>query len=197
MANDESSKDLVVTGDTLVAEFLAALTNLTAVETAKFAANQSEQDAIMNIASATTGLYVNPEDIPAGAQENMVKASVDAHIKKVQAAQLASFSTSQLGQMELDAKDRYVGKKVVVEILQPEVQPIESYWFNNKTGEYTVGNIKSSSIKGIIEDLSLAQNTLLLRPTMGSRLLLPARKQYAVFVVNPMDLTPAVRITCI
>lgn len=185
---------MVASGESLVADYVSAITNLTTAETAKYVADKSEQDTISTIASASQGQFVMPQYIPPADQESLVRSSLDAHIKKVQAEQLTSFTWNQIVQMETDDKQKYVGRKVQVTILDPVNKPVESYWYNSGTGQYTSGYIKSGSVKGIIEDISIAKNMIILRPTLASRVILPNRKYYAVYVVNPQTLQPLVRI---
>ena len=186
-----------LSGDLLVADFQTAFVNIATVGTAKFAAQQSEKNAVQTIATAgaANNIYVTPRDIPVGSQDNLAKASLDAHMKKVQAEQIESFSIGQIDRMEIDDRKKYQGKKVQVIVTDFAFQPIESSWFNDKTGEQNNSIVKSKSIKGIVEDIDFENNLLVLKPTLASRVLLPSRKFFLVFVVSPVTLAPAVRIS--
>ena len=185
-----------LTGGALVADFTAAMTNLATAETAKYAATKSEEDTIatINAAAPTNAVYVTPEDMSPAMQAAVARSSVDAHLKKVQAEQINSFTAQQVAQTEQDDKQNYIGRKVRVTVIDPEFKPLESYWFNNKTGQEGRGNLKFKTAKGRIEDLSLQNNVLVLKPTWGARLVIPERKFLLVYVVNPKSLQPAVRI---
>ncbi len=52
-------------------------------------------------------------------------------------------------------------------------------------------------IKGQIEDIAFAKNLLVVKPLLASRLFLPARKEYFVYVINPETLAPTVQISFI
>lgn len=186
---------VVVSGDALVADFVTAMTNLTTAEVAKYTAEQSEHDTISTIRDASQGTYVDPVNFSAGSQESLVQSSLNAHIQKVQADQLSSFTHAQIVQMEAEIKHKYSGKKLLVTVLDPIGQPIESQWHNSRTGQYGSGQMTAAKIKGIVEDVSLTKNVLLLRPTFAARVILPSRKYYAVYIVNPNTLTPMVRLT--
>lgn len=188
---------VAITGGALVADFTAAITNLSTAETAKYVAEQSELNTMSSIEAASQGQYVMPQYISPDDQASLVRSSLDAHIKKVQAEQLTSFTWGQIAQMEADDKQKFCGRKVRVTVLEPASQPIESYWYNNNIGQYTSGYVKSRVVKGIIDDISLSKNMIVLKPTLTSRLVLPGRKYFAVFVINPQTLSPLVDLAII
>ena len=179
-----------------MADFVSAMTNLTTAETAKLAARQSEQATLQTIESANPQ-YVTPGDLSPEVQDQLVRSSLNAHLQKVQADQIISLTDQQLSQTEIDDKQKYIGKKARITVLDRKFQPLESYWFNDKTGQEREGVLKSKSINGIIHDLSFRKNVLLLKPTLKSRILLPDRKFIFVYVINPETLIPAVDISLI
>lgn len=194
----EQALATTVSGSLLVSDYRSAMTNLTTVETAKYMARQSEQATIHTIESAALGnnnVFVTPGDIPATSQETLVKSSVNAHLQKVQAEQLKSFTAEQIAQMEQEDKRKYIGKKIRITVTDSAIEPVESLWFDNKTGKYHKGIIKNKVIKGLIEDIVFAKNLLVIKPLWTSRLFLPARKDYFVYVINPDTLAPAVDIS--
>ena len=180
-------------GTALVADFVTAITNLSTTATAQFMAEQSERATIQTIESMGVGGYVQANDMPTVSQQEMVKSSLDAHVKKAQADQIATFTAIQLQQMENQDK-RYRGKKITVNIIDPDFSPVESYWLDVNTGEYSTGILKSRQVKGVIEDIVLSKNIIILKPTMLSKLLFPSRKYFAVYVINPETLQPAISL---
>lgn len=189
----------IISGAHLVADFQIAVTNLVTMETAKLAADQSEEATMRSLESVTNGqqAYLSPQDIPAASQDSIVRASVDAHIKKVQANEISAYTTAQVTELEKDDRRKYSRHKVRVNVIDPNKQSIQSVWFNNKTGQYNNGVIKSKTIKGIIDDVIFEKNLLILRPTLISRTLLPSRKYYFVSVINTQTMEPAVELTLI
>lgn len=195
--NKSSNSGLVVSGELLVADFQSALVNMATADTAQFEAKRSEQIAVQAIADSphdSNPIFITPRDIPAETQAAVAQASVDAHLKKVQAEQIASFSAAQIAQMEQEDEVKYKGKKVTIDIIDGSSQPVESIWFDNKTGQYQQTIYKKSSCKGTIQEISLTRNVLVLKPSFVSSLILPARKLFAVYVINPQTLSPAVRL---
>ncbi len=197
---NNTTNDIVRSGSLLIADFQSAIANLITMETAKYAAEQAEQATIQTIETASSpnnGIYVTPYDIPLVSQEWLVQSSLDAHIKKVQAQQITTFTIAQIAQLEAEDKQKYMGKKVRIIVLNSEIGAVESYWVNNQTGQYSQGIIKARVVKGIIEDISFNKNLLIIKPLLASRLLLSARKYFLVAVINPETLEPVVSISLI
>lgn len=190
------SDKVILNGQLLVADFQSAFANLVTMETAKYAAEQSEQATMQTLqtAGANNGIYVTPHDIPANAQEVLVRSSLDAHIKKVQAQQIASYTAAQISQLEIDDIAKYQGKKVQITVRDLEIGAVESYWYDQKTGQESRGVIKAKTIKGTIEELSFKKNLLVIKPLLASRILLSARKYFLVSVINPETLAPLISI---
>lgn len=185
-----------VTGPALVADFTAALTNLATAETAKYAASQTEQQTIQTInqAAPQNSVYVTPQDMSPAMQATVARSSVDAHLKKVQAEQITAYTEQQLVQMEQAARDNYIGRKVKIKVLDRQFKPLEALWFSSKTGHSSQTAVKYKQIKGVVDDLSLRKNAVVLRPTITSKLFIPDRKFIIVYVINPANLQPAVEI---
>lgn len=198
--SENMSGGLVTSGDALVADFQSAIANLVTMETAQYAAELSERAAIQTIQTAdrgSNGLYVTPRDIPDAAQQLLLHSSVDAHIKKVQAQQIASYTAGQIAELEATDIKTYLGKKIQVDVIDQEIGAVESYWHDDKTGKESRGVIKAKTVKGIIEELSFSKNLLVIKPLLASRLILSARKFFLVSVINPTTLSPLVSIKLI
>jgi hypothetical protein len=183
-----------LSGQGLVADFLGAMTNLTTAQTAAFVAKQSETQTLATIEAANPQ-YVTPRDLTPEAQDRLVRSSLNAHLQKVQAEQLDAMTEQQLQAAEAAAREQYLGKKLTITVLDPEFEPIESYWFDSKTGEERRGILKTKTIKGSIHDLSLRKNVLMIKPTLVARTILPERKFLFVYVINPNTLQPAVSVS--
>lgn len=184
-------------GDQLISDYLSALVNRSTTYSANNLAKQSEQLAEEYIASTpviSNPLFVTPQDIPENMQSTIAKASLDAHMKKIQAQQIAAKSAQQIQQMELNDKHNYVGKKVEVTILDMDKKPLESYWQNAKTGKITNNTVTKKKVKGIIEDIVFNKNLLVLKPTKLSQLFNPERKFFAIYVINPDTLNPMISL---
>jgi len=185
-----------LTGPALITDFVAALTNRATAETAQFEAARTERDTIqaINAAAPHNAVYVTPGDMSPAMQAAVARSSVDAHLKKVQAEQITAYTEEQLRKLELATRAKYIGRRVRVGVLDPHFKPLESYWFNTRTGRESRGTLRFRNAKGIIEDLSLRNNVLILRPTIAQRLIIPDRKYIIVYPINPANLQPAVRL---
>lgn len=185
----------MLSGEQLISEFMGAMTNLTTAVTAVHTAGQSEANTIQTIKAAASGVYADPDNFPLTSQEALVRSSLNAHIQKVQAEQLSSMARNQITQVEAELNQSYRGKKAVVTVLDQTNQPVESYWLDSHTGKENIHQVNASKIKGIIQEISLFKNALVLKPTASSRMILPARKFFFVYIVNPKTLTPMVTIS--
>lgn len=184
-------------GGQLVAAYQSALTNRSTAYTAQQEAKLSEQRAINYISETPANnnpVFVTPTDIPQNMQDTLAKASLDAHMKKVQADQIAHTTNSELYNLEQQSKRKYISRRVQITILEPNQHPAESYWQNSKTGKVTTGQINSKKIKGTIEDIVLSKNLLILAPTKIARIFNPERKLIAIYVINPETFAPMVSI---
>ncbi|HUP26176.1 MAG TPA: hypothetical protein VM124_00840 [Candidatus Limnocylindrales bacterium] len=192
-----NANSIELNGRLLIADFQSAIANLVTAETAKYAAEQSEQatmQTLETVSAQNNGVYVTPRDIPQVSQEALVKSSLDAHIKKVQAEQITSYTAVQISQLEAEDKQKYIGKKMQVIVLDKDIGAIQSYWHDNQTGQSSQGLVKANAIKGVLEDMSFDKNLLIIKPLLASRLLLSARKYFLVSVVNPQTLQPIIDI---
>ncbi|MDQ3123781.1 MAG: hypothetical protein M3Q14_03815 [bacterium] len=169
------------TGDDLVADFQSAITNLLTMETANYAASQSEQSAIATInrvAEEQNSTQLVDKDY-------IIKSSLDAHVKKAQAENITQLTITEVTRTEEEAKRYFIGKKVILNATSPQYRPFESLWFDNKSGQYKTSKMSAKSIKGKIEDLSFEKNIIVVRPRYISRLVVSSRQ---AFIVKVMDL---------
>jgi hypothetical protein len=184
-----------VSGDLLVADFHSALLNLVTMDAAKAAARRSEADitGALQYNMPGNGVYITPGDISPAAAEVVMKTSVDAHFKKVQAAQITSYTTEQVSQSQLDDIKKYKGRKVRITKLGDTKDVFVPLWADSRTGMRR-GTFRGKSVTGMIDDISFEQNALVLTPTFWSRTIQPARKYFLVSIISMETLTPDVKI---
>ncbi len=179
-----------------MADFHSALINLVTMDAAKAEAQRSEADitGALQYNMPGNGVYITPGDITPEAADLVMKNSVDAHLKKVQAAQITSYTTVQVSQLQIDDIEKYKGRKVRVTRLSDAKDIFVPLWADNRTGSMRRGTFKSKSVTGVIDDISFDQNALVLTPTLWSRTIQPARKYFLVSVISMETLTPDVKI---
>ncbi len=186
-----------IDGEQLVSDYVTALINRSTTHAAQNEAEISQHQAEYYLQSApihTNDVFVTPQDIPIHLQDSLARASLDAQIKKVQAAQIAIKSSEQIEELERNNKSRYIHKKVQLSVIDTAMKPVQSYWQNRKTGKITTGTISSTSINGTIEDIVLQKNLLVLKPSLISRTFNPERIYITAYIVNPETLKPMVSI---
>ena len=181
-------------GQELVADFQSAFVSSATIEAAKYEAARSEDELVSQLAAVSNGSYLNPGALESDLQARMTHDSLDAHIKKVQARQLESMNAAQLQQLYVRDNQVYRGRKVQITALKGHTDVIESVWFNKYSG-YRTGIIKKGKITGVIDQVLLDKNTLVLRPTSGSKLFNSELQNYLIYVVDPDTLMPMVECT--
>ncbi len=181
-------------GKELVEQFKDALIIRSSAEYASEEAVRSENETVSGLDAISRGSYLNPSSVPEDLQNQIARASVDAHIKKVQAKQLNENSKYQLEDMKLNLNEKYNGKKIKVNVLNRQQKPIESIWYDPKYNDYYNGILDTGGISGKIQEILLNKNAILVKPNLLSRLSASNRKLFMVFIINPDDLTPLVSL---
>ena len=182
-----------ISGQQLVADFQTVGISRTTAIVAKEAAKQSEEVVMNQLSSVSGGNYLNPENINEAQGDYVVRASIDAHIKKVQAEQLDSLTSAQLNDIMTKDTASYKGKKVRVISITKDYKPFDGYWFDPKNGPRS-NELKKQVVEGKIAEINFEKNLIVLEPTRLSRLISSSLKSYAVYVINPQTLMPAVEI---
>jgi hypothetical protein len=180
-------------GKQLVADFQTAFVSIATTEAAQYEAERSENDLMDYFASLQNGTYLNPSVITNSSGFGVAKASVDAHIKKVQAQQLMSMNAQQLQSLIEQDKSNYRGRKVRVTVTSSVYTPITSVWFDARNG-YRHNQTKKQVVAGTIREVLLDKNMLVLQPTRGSRLLNSGLQNYAIYIIDPETFAPMVEI---
>ncbi len=183
-------------GPALLNDFLAAYVALATVETARYEAEQSEASALDYLNHAGSGRFLHPGAIPEDSQTKITRASLDAHIKKVQAQQLAKYSRSELEEMQQHAQQLYRGLRVRVTNPSGRRDVIESVWYDKQRG-YRTGIYLKASVSGIIDEVLLREGILVLRPRKHWRLLNPSLTGYYIHVIDPIKMAPRVHLQLI
>ncbi|MBC7546538.1 hypothetical protein H7171_02210 [Candidatus Saccharibacteria bacterium] len=187
----------VISADSgLIANFVSAMTNFSTLEAAKHTAKQTAAATNRSMASihAQNNLYLTPDDMTSDQRDHLAQSSFDANLQHVQSEQLAAKISAEVANLDAVSNREYLGKKVIFQIIDPAFDPIESYWFDPATGQYSQGSITTRQVKGVVHELSLYKNLIVLKPSLYSRILFPKRKFYFVYVVNPRTLQPSVRL---
>ncbi len=180
-------------GTDLLEHFKNALILRSTAKYAKEEAERSEQETVQGLDAISRGTYLNPSIVPIDLQNQLTRASVDAHIKKVQANQIDESSRQQMTELQENANQKYVGKNVIVTILNKSAKPVESIWLNPNTGQYYNGVLNTKSVTGTIEEIMLEKNALLLKPHFWSRVGAKNRKYFLAYVISPDTLEAFVK----
>ncbi len=188
-----NAENPILTGVQLVADFQATMVNLAGAKISAEEARQSENIAVSELQYFSRDTVLNPTFIPVESGSDIARTSIDAHIKKVQAEQIQRLSQDELAAMTTQDKERFTGRHVVVHVIDRPSKPIESIWFNSKRG-YSNSTVDTNRIKGIVAEVWLEKNSILIKPTLKSRIIDPGRKNYIVYVINPSTMQPMVEL---
>jgi hypothetical protein len=185
-----------ISGQQLVHDFQSVYIAVATAAAAHHEAEHSEHAVVEYLARATSGTFLNPSVIAQESQPSLTKASLDAHVKKVQAEQIQAFSDAQIQQQNAKVQILYRGRKVQINVLTNGSSPIESIWLDKRTG-YRQGVVQRARLTGVIQEIHLDKNLLVVLPTRLPRLVNPNLKQYLVYIIDPLTLTPMVELTLI
>ncbi|MDB5170204.1 MAG: hypothetical protein JWN82_600 [Candidatus Saccharibacteria bacterium] len=181
-------------GQQLLADFQTAFVSAATIEAAKYEATRSEDELIDHLSAVSSGTYLNPGNLSSDMQADLTRSSLDTHIKKVQARQLDSMNAQQLKQLLDEDRTMYIGRKISVRVLNPRSEAVESVWFDQRAG-FRSGTTKKQKITGVVQDVLLDRNALILKPTLSGRLLNTSLENYMVYVIDPDTLMPMVEFT--
>ena len=185
--------------NSLVAEFQNALITIATIQNSKSQAILSEAEALKKLDSYTksNNMYLTPRDVPIDDQDILKYSSLDAHLRKVQSKQIENYGTHVISEQEQSILASYKGKKVIIKALNKEERPFNNQWIDRYTGSpYYVENI-SKSITGIIDDVILSQNLMILSPTIGRKLINKSLNKYYIEVINLNDFLPMITISLV
>ncbi len=188
------SPDIPVSGQQLVADFQSVLLSRATAEAALFEAERSETQLMQQLSEASRGSLLNPSNLQAMGSEYVVKASLDAHIKKVQAEQLQSMTDAQVSQLILEDQLAYRGKRVRITALETSFQPFDAIWFDQRSG-YRTSTFKKRAIEGKIDEIGFEKNLIIIKPKRLMQLINSNLQFYVAYIINPDTLKPTVEIS--
>lgn len=188
------SHDTAASGQQLIADFQSVLLSRATAEAATMEAERTESQLMQQLTDASRGVFLNPNSLQEVGSGYVVHASLDAHVKKVQAEQLQSMTQMQIAQLIADDQTRYTSKKVRVTSNDSDFQPFDALWFDQQTG-YRSSPYKKHAIEGYIEEISFDKNMLVIKPKHLMRLINNSLQFYLVYVINPATFKPAVEIS--
>jgi hypothetical protein len=183
----------LITGDQLVTDFKTAFIALSTADVAAFEAARSEQTVLEHLSLGSQGAYLNPSLLSDTNQIDYKRASLDAHIKKIQAQQVKELSANQLQALVADTPSKFQKRAVRITVRSPESEPIEAVWFDQKFGQRS-NVVRKSSVVGSISSVLLDKNAIVIRPAWLSRLLMPSLKYYVAYVINPATMDPMISV---
>lgn len=179
----------------LLADYQIALVALMSSEAAMHEAERTESELLAQLQQVGGGTYLQPGLMDENVKNDISLASVDAHIKKVQASQLKALSQEELKMLGDKAQKMYSKKKVKVVVVNKKINPIESVWQNKHTGAYRYGSMNKAAISGTIEEVILQNNILVVKPTWKASLLMPELKYYFVHVLDMGTMEPNIELS--
>jgi hypothetical protein len=182
-----------VTGQQLIADFQTAFVALATADAAKFEAERSEHEVLGHLSLGNEGSYLDPKLLSDTNQFDYKRASLDAHIKKVQAEQVSRLSQRQVAGLIENTAKRFRNKRVRITIEDLAQHPVEAVWFDQKFGQRNSIVKGKKTVVGRIEALLLEKNALIIRPSWLSRILMPSLKYYVIYVIHPDTLRPMIR----
>jgi hypothetical protein len=173
------------------------MSSLTLVQNAESVANSQEKSIIEQLNSAGTknGVFVTKNDIPESSEDQLIQASMNAHMSKVQSTQLSEKTIAKVTELEAWARSVFIGTKVTIKKLNSKSDCIDAVIFNKQTGEYRTSVYNKSTVKGYINDIQLNKNLLVISPTMTAKFINPNRHLFYVYVVNTQNLTSEITIS--
>lgn len=185
-----------VSGELLVADFQSALVNLVTMDVATQEAERSEANVTnaLQYSGAGNGVFTTPGDISPVAAQSIAKSSVDAHLKKVQAAQITNFTAAQVTQMQAEGLKKYQGRKVRIARVGDSKDVFIPLWADKYSGQMRQGTYNGKVVTGTIQDLSFEKNVIVVKPTLVAQAFAPGRKFFMVQVINMKTLAPDVTI---
>lgn len=185
--------DTSISGQQLVADFQSVLLSRATADAALMEAERSETELMQQLNAASRGTLLNPSNLQDVGSDYVVRASLDAHIKKVQAEQLQTMTNAQISQLIMEDQLAYRGKRVRITVLDAGFEPFDAVWFDQRAG-YRTSTFRKRAIEGRIEELGFEKNLLIIKPKRLMQLINNNLQCYVAYIINPDTLRPAVEI---
>jgi hypothetical protein len=183
-----------VIGQDLVNDFQTALVSIATSQVAQSEAQRSENAMVEHLRSLSGGYYLQPGALVSDSRDAVSHASLDAHIKKVQAEQIQHMNAEQLQALQVRAHTDFLGRKVRINVLNNATSPVESVWFDQMNG-YRNSTNKRKVIVGVIEDILLDRNALVIKPVGATHLFNQALQSFIIYVIDPNTFQPTIELT--
>ncbi|HEY1063834.1 MAG TPA: hypothetical protein VGE30_00890 [Candidatus Saccharimonadales bacterium] len=184
----------VGSGQQLLADFQTAFVSAATIQAAQYEADRSENALLDHLAAVSGGTYLQPGNLSPDEQTDLTRSSLDAHVKKVQAQQLNAISAQQLQELQEYVKNTYIGRRVTAHSLHPKSGAIETVWFDQRAG-FRNNATRKQKVTGVIQDILLDRNVLILKPTFTAKLINSNLENYMIYVIDPVSLKPLVDLT--
>jgi hypothetical protein len=165
-------------------------------QAAQSEAQRSENAMVEHLRTLSAGRYLQPGALVVDSQEAVSHASLDAHIKKVQAEQIQQLNAQQLAQLQIKTKTDFLNRRVRITVINNQSNPVESLWFDPRSGYRNSPNNRRI-IQGTIEDILLDKNAIVIKPNPMLRMINNSLKAFIIYVIDPQTFTPTVEITVI
>jgi hypothetical protein len=188
-----NAKRQVVTGAQLIQDYQSTLINTATAQAATYEANRSEDDLLGHLQSVSGNRYLDAGSL-APEKDQLTHASLDAHIKKVQAEQLNRMSSAQLDAMQAEADANYVGRNVRITVPDVSLTPIDAVLWDQRNGWRNIIS-KRRNLNGTVENVLLDKNALVIKPSIMTRFFNGNVQSYVVYIINPETFTPMVDVS--
>ncbi len=186
----------IINSKALIADFQTANMLLQAISNANYQANQAENATLDRFSNYKHqgDPYVKPQDLPFEDDKSLTHASLNSHLQKVQSKQIEQHGLQTIRDLENNALNNYIDKKVTIRTLDNKNHPFHNSWLDQRTGENYFGNNHNKSISGKIIEINLTKNYIILKPSAGRQFVNKALRGYLSEVINYSTGIPFVEI---
>jgi hypothetical protein len=191
--------NVAISGLLLVNDFQNTQILIGTIEGADYRARMSEEEILSRFSSykQAEAVLVNPNDLPLKDDAELVRESLNAHIQKVQSEQIKNYGVHTIQDLEHKVDELYLNKKIKILVLDKKLGPIHNSWVDNRTGEPHLGDTRAVTVSGRIAAINLADNYIVIKPTMLRKFLNNSLIEYLVEIINLDSLQPMVSIAII
>jgi len=182
----------IVSGQALINDFRTVLLTAATSQAAKHEATRSENALLQHLQDVSQG-FLQPGSLSGDDPERLSRASLDAHIKKIQAQQFERLNAAQREALQTQAAASYQGRRVQVSVTMPNRKPIEAVWADHQTGFRTAAT-RRRTLVGVIEEVRLDQNVILIRPARIAAFFNSQLRGFLIYIIDPETLDPMVEL---
>jgi hypothetical protein len=185
-----------IDGINLVLDYQNTQVMLTTIDGAEHQAKQTENNILSQFSSykqAEVGI-VRSTDLPLSDDSRLVHDSINAHLQKVQSEQIKQQGISRIRDLGHNANVNYLSKKIKVNVLGKVNRPFHSIWTNKLSGAQSFSKNVAPALSGVISEIDLVNNYLVIKPTAFRRLVNSQTTGYYVEIISLDSLQPMVDI---